>query len=177
LIPETNLGLTIAAYPTFFFYIPQTSAQELRFVLLDEEKGNQVYKTTFTPPTTPGIVSLSLPSNKNLPPLEVGKTYHWYFQINCSAQQLEQDIGNVYVDGWVQRLEPSLILTSQLEKASPRKRVELYRNNDLWYDALTTLAEQRRLKPNDFAIATEWENLLGSGGLNKEIARKPIVGS
>ncbi len=177
LIPETNLGLTIAAYPTFFFYIPQTSAQELRFVLLDEEKGNQVYKTTFTPPTTPGIVSLSLPSNKNLPPLEVGKTYHWYFQINCSAQQLEQDIGNVYVDGWVQRLEPSLTLTSQLEKASPRKRVELYRNNDLWYDALTTLAEQRRLKPNDFAIATEWENLLGSGGLNKEIARKPIVGS
>jgi hypothetical protein len=174
LIPETNLGLTLAAYPTFFFYIPQTSAKEMRFVLLDEEKGNQVYKTTFTPPSTPGIISLSLPVDKNLPPLEVGKKYHWYFQINCSAQQREQDIGEVYIDGWVQRVEPSLTLTSQLEKASPRGRVDLYRKNHLWYDALTALAEQHRLNPNNLAVVVAWKALLQSEGLD-EVAQEPLV--
>jgi len=174
LIPGTNLGLTLAAYPTFFFYIPQTSAKEVRFVLLDEEKGNQVYKTTFTPPSTPGIVSLSLPIDKNLPPLEVGKKYRWYFQINCSAQQREQDIGEVYVEGWIQRVEPSSMLTSQLEKASSRGRVDLYRKNHLWYDALTSLAEQRRLNPHNLALVDAWKTLLQSEKLD-EIAQEPLI--
>jgi hypothetical protein len=174
LIPETNLGLTLAAYPTFFFYIPQTSAKEMRFVLVDEEKGKQVYKTTFTPPITAGIISISLPRDKNLPPLEVGKKYHWYFQINCSAQQREQDIGEVYVEGWIQRVEPSLTLTSQLEKTYPRKQVDLYRKNHLWYDALTILAEQRRLNPNDLALVDAWKVLLQSEKLDG-IAQEPLV--
>ena len=174
LIPETNLGLTLTAYPTFFFYIPQTSTKEMRFVLLDEEKGNQVYKITFMPPSTPGIINLSLPREKNLPPLEVDKKYHWYFQINCSAQQREQDIGEVYIDGWVQLVEPSLTLTSQLEKASPRGRVDLYRKNHLWYDALTTLAEQHRLNPNNLVLIDDWKALLQSEKLDK-IAHEPLV--
>lgn len=174
LIPVTNLGLTIATNPTFFFYIPKTSAKELRFVLLDEEKGNQVYKATFTPPNTSGIVSINLPIDKSLPQLEVGKDYHWYFQINCSAKQLEQDIGDIYVDGWVQQVEPSLTLTSQLEQASPREQVELYLNNHLWYDALTTLAKQRRSDPDDLVVANEWKALLQSEKLD-EIAQEPLV--
>lgn len=189
LVPETNLGLTVAPYPTFFFYIPQTSATAARFVLLDEENGHRVYEKTFTIPKTPGIVSLSLPAETTIPPLEVGKNYHWYFHIIFPSEESDQDlgdmadsegigginnIGNIYVDGWVQRVEATPTLISQLEKVSSRERVALYRKDNIWHDALKTLAEQHRLNPNDSAIATEWANLLRSIGLD-EIAQEPLI--
>lgn len=167
LIPETNLGLTVTAYPTFFFYMPQTSATIAEFVLLDEENKTQVYQTTVPISGSPAIVSLSLPASKNVRPLEVGKEYHWYFSIICDPEDRSED---VYVDGWVRRVEPNPTLVRRLEKASPGEQVALYQNEDLWYDALKTLAEQRRLHPNHPGLATEWATLLRSVGLD-EIAR------
>ena len=152
LSPETNLGFTVAAYPKFFFYIPQTSATAVKFTLLKEDD-NQVYEKTFPISRTSGIFNLRLPDDKTLPPLVVGKNYHWYFQITCP----QLGSGDIYVDGWVQRLSRG-------------------RQNNLWYDTVATLAEKRRLHPDDSAIAAEWENLLRSEGLDK-IAPQPLVGS
>ncbi len=173
LIPNTTFGLTAATHPTFFFYVPETSAKEIRFVLLDEENENKLYDKTFAIPRTPGIVSLNLSSDKTLQPLKVGKNYRWYFLMICDPQERSADI---YVEGLVQRVEPSSTLTSQLEKASPQQRIDLYKNNDLWYDALVTLAEQRGLQPEDAALQAEWENLLRSQGLS-EISQIPLIGS
>ncbi len=173
LIPETNLGLTIAAHPTLFFHIPQASTTAARFVLIDEANQNRLYKTTLKIPSSASIISLRPPTDKGL---EIGKDYHWYFHIICSAEELGQDLGDIYVDGWVRRIEPTPTLVSQLEKASPSRRVALYQTHDLWYDALTTLAEQRRLHPGDSALAAEWENFLRSVGLDK-IAQEPIIPS
>jgi hypothetical protein len=36
LIPKTQLGLTVAEYPTFFINVPQASEQTGEFTLLDE---------------------------------------------------------------------------------------------------------------------------------------------
>lgn len=173
LIPETNLGLTTATHPTFFFYIPQTSATAARFVLLDEENETRVYETTLSLPSNPGIVSISLPADKTLPALKVGKEYHWYLSILCVPEERD---GDIYVDGWIQRVEPNSTLSSLLDKASSGKQVAVYQKNDLWHDTLTTLAEQRRSKPKDSALTTEWANLLSSEGLDG-IAREPLVGS
>ncbi|HEY9831375.1 MAG TPA: DUF928 domain-containing protein [Stenomitos sp.] len=152
LSPATNLGFTVAAYPKFFFYIPQMSATGVKFTLLEEDD-NKVYEKTFPISRTSGIFNLPLPDNKTLPPLVVGKNYHWYFQITCP--QLES--GDIYVDGWIQRV--------------PRGR-----QNHLWYDTLATLGEKRRLNPNDSAIAAAWENFLRSEGLDK-LAPQPLMGS
>ncbi|MEW6496579.1 MAG: DUF928 domain-containing protein [Cyanobacteriota bacterium] len=182
LMPTKNLGKTVATYPTFFFYIPQTSATSARFVLLNEENENRVYETTFAISGNPGIISISIPAFVTLPPLEISKNYHWYFHIICPFEQLDGnikadgDMGEVYVDGWVQRVEPTPPLISQLEQASPRERVALYQKNHLWYDALATLAEQRRLQPEDATLETEWENLLRSVKLDA-IVQQPLVGS
>lgn len=153
LSPETNLGFTVAAYPKFFFYIPQMSATGVKFSLLEEDN-NKVYEKTFAISRTSGIFNLRLPDDKTLPPLVLGKNYHWYFQITCP--QLGSD-GDIYVDGWVQRVSRG-------------------GQNHLWYDTLATLAEKRRLNPNDSAIAAAWENLLRSEGLDK-LAPQPLVGS
>ncbi len=155
LIPETNLGLTSEGYPTLFFYMPKSSAIAAEFTLLKEDQ-ERVYEKTFAFPRTPGIFSLSLPNDYSVPPLELGKNYHWYFKIIC-PENPNNDGMPIYVDGWVQRVAPN-------------------RQNNRWYDTLTSLAQKRRSNPNDVAIAAEWENLLRSEGLNK-VARKPIVGS
>jgi hypothetical protein len=171
LSPETNLGFTAVNYPTFFFYIPQLPAKAIKFTLLKEDK-NKVYEKTFPSPTNSGIFSLKLSSDKSMPPLEVGKGYHWYFQIIC----LEHDDGDTYVDGWVQRVASNSTPTSQLDRTAPRQQLSGDRKNNLWYDTLATLAEKRRLNPGDGALTAEWENLLRSEGLNA-IAQKPLVGS
>jgi hypothetical protein len=152
LSPETNLGFTVAAYPQFFFYIPQMSETAVKFTLLQEDD-NKVYEKTFPSSRTSGIFNLRLPNDKSLPPLVMGKNYHWYFQITCP----QLGSGDIYVDGWVQRVSRG-------------------GQNNLWYDKLATLAEKRRLHPNDSAIAAEWENLLSSEGLDK-LASQPLVGS
>jgi hypothetical protein len=170
LLPATNLGLTVAAYPTFFFYVPETSATTVEFVLLDEENGNKVYETTFTTSGKPRIFSLSLPASKTLPPLKIGKNYHWYFSVICDP---EDRAGDVYVDGWVQRVEPSPALMRELDKASPGKQVALYQKYDLWHETLTTLARQRRLSPNDSVLVAKWANLLRAVGL-EEIAQEQL---
>jgi len=170
LLPATNLGLTVAAYPTFFFYVPETAATAVEFVLLDEENGNKLYETMFTITGKPGIFSLSLPASKTLPPLKIGKNYHWYFSVICDP---EDRAGDVYVDGWVQRVEPSPALMRELDKASPGKQVALYQKYDLWHETLTTLAQQRRLSPNDSVLVAKWTNLLRAVGL-EEIAQEQL---
>ena len=153
LSPQNNLGLTSEDYPTFFFYMPESSAIAAEFTLLKEDK-QRVYKKTLALPRTPGIFSLNVPSDYSVTPLEVGKNYRWYFKIICPENP---DSRLIYVDGWVQRVAPD-------------------RKNNRWYDTLTSLAQKRRSNPNDVALAAEWENLLRSEGLNK-VDREPIVGS
>jgi hypothetical protein len=116
LIPESTFGKTVESYPKFLSYIPKTSATKARFVLRDEETQIRVYEETFAIPETPGIVSLSLPADKTLPPLEVGKNYGWFLLIICDPEDRSAEIN---VQGLVERVEPSSTLTSQLEKASP----------------------------------------------------------
>lgn len=171
LSPETNLGFTVAAYPQFFFYIPQSSAKALKFTLLKEDVQN-VYEKTFSIPSAPGIFSLSLPHDKSLPPLEIGKDYHWYLQLLCS----EFGSGQIYVDGWVQRVKPNSTPTSRSQKVEVGELMESDRNHRFWYDAVATLAEKWRSNPNDSALQVEWENLLRSESLDA-IARKPLSGN
>lgn len=161
LSPETNLGFTVAAYPQFFFYIPQMSAKAVKYSLLKEDN-HKVYEKTFPMPRSSGIFNLSLPADKTLSPLEVGRNYHWYLQLICP----EQDSGDIYVDGWVQRVSGD----------RPSGGARGNRQNNLWYDTLATLAQKRRMNPQDAAIATQWANLLRAEGLNA-ISQEPLVGS
>lgn len=60
LIPTTNQGLTVVGRPTFFVYVPQTSAKKVFFSLQDEDTTDH-YQTTFLLPNKPGVSSFRLP--------------------------------------------------------------------------------------------------------------------
>jgi len=76
LIPETNIGLTLDEYPTFFVYLPAMVGKRAEFWLTTED-GDIVYETTFTLLDSNGIISVNLPDDDITPPLAVGKKYQW----------------------------------------------------------------------------------------------------
>jgi hypothetical protein len=173
LLPETEPTLTVAEYPTIFVSLPQTSAKEAEFLLVKDNNTEKevLYETTVTLPSNSGIVSVSLPNNGTLPPLEVGKSYYWYFSVICDPQDRTTE---PTVEGPIQRVEPSPNLVAKLKNASPRDRAALYAEAGFWYDAINSIAQLRRSSPNDTAIAADWTELLKSVGLDT-ISQKPLI--
>jgi len=176
-----NQTLTVAANPTFFVYVPETttlSAEDLLFAefSVSDDQDNEVYKTTFRLPTvlssdvpsssvsTPGIVKLSLPANVSL---ETGKNYRWVFQLSCGKANADRVFGR-YVEGWIQRTELSSDLKTKIEQATPLEQAQLYAKARIWSETLMLAAQLRSSQP------AEWEKLLKSVGLN-EIAQVPLL--
>jgi hypothetical protein len=168
LSPISDEGLTLAEHPTFFIYSPQTSAQKALFVLKDE-KEDYLYQKTISIPRTAGIFSFKLPADA--PAMEVGKNYKWSFVMMCGEAIRPDSPG---VEGQIRRVALDAALTNQLKSLSPLERAALYGKNGIWYDTLTSLAEQRRSQPQDTTLAATWENLLKSVGL-EAIATKPLL--
>lgn len=171
LMPATNLGSSVEAHPTLWFYVPYKSDQvgEGEFSLQDEQN-NDVYRTNFTLPETPGIVGFSLASAA---PLEVNKKYQWYVKLYCSGQKSSAP---VFIRGWVERVALKPELERQLQTAStPRDRIALYAQNGIWYTALSELAKLRRGEPQNATLNNDWANLLREVGL-ENLVQKPISG-
>lgn len=172
LIPMNNLGKTVAERPTFWFYVPYSpqAAPAGEFVL-QEEDGNEVYRTAFTLPETPGFVSFSTPLA--VEPLKVNKLYRWYFKLYCEVQKSSTP---VFVEGWVQRVERTPALERQLQAAKSREDV-VYAANGIWYDALNYLAQLRLKNPSNSMLANDWTNLLSAKGVGlTQFSPVPLVG-
>lgn len=170
LVPENSYGETVSSYPTFFWFVPDVPAQAAEFVLYDEA-GNEIYYTTFQIVGTSGILSLSLPDQADLPPLEPNQNYEWVFSLVCDTQDRS---GDLFTTGWIRRVEPDATLQQQLATATEADRANIYAQNGLWHDALSSLAAQYRANPNDGAIANEWTTLLTSVGLG-DFADAPLI--
>ncbi len=172
LIPTNNLGKTVVERPTFWFYVPYSpqAAPAGEFVL-QEEDGNEVYRTAFTLPETPGLVSFSTPLA--VEPLKINKLYRWYFKLYCEAQRSSTP---VFVEGWVQRVERTPALERQLQSAKSREDI-VYAANGIWYDALNHLAQLRFNNPSNSILVDDWTNLLMLKGVSLErFSRGSIVG-
>jgi hypothetical protein len=165
-----NPTLTVAANPTFFLYVPTTTAQYAEFLVYDAQD-NEVYQTILQIPKLPtsgvstsGIVKLSLPANVSL---ETGKNYRWVFAISCMTSEGDMS-SNRFVEGWVQRTDLSPDLKTKIDHATPLEQAKLYAEARIWSETLTIAAQLRTSKPD------EWEELLKSVGLGA-IAQAPFI--
>lgn len=153
--------VTTAEHPTFWFYVPYTLSTDLtaEFVLQDQA-GTELYKLTSIDlpdvEQTPGIIGVSLPDTVSL---EIGKSYEWYFKVNCGSEI------PIYTNGGVERISPDESLSQQLANASPQEQARLYQENGVWYDAITVLGNLRRSHPGDVAVEAEWNRLLQTLGI------------
>lgn len=160
---------TITGYPTFWFYVPYSSkAVSYGSFSLEDAEGNRIYKLEFKLPESPGIVSVQLPKEEK--PLEVNKTYRWYFRLYCASQESSEESSepnSVYHTGLVQRVAQEK-LDDQLQTAKIENRAAIYIANQLWYDMPDL--EQIRSRPND------WMNILKALELEK-LKEEKITGS
>ncbi|MEL6602094.1 MAG: DUF928 domain-containing protein [Cyanobacteria bacterium J06614_10] len=155
LMPKSNLGLTLSARPTFWFSMPDVSADRaVEFGLYDAE-GEMLYQKTFSPGAA-GITDFSLP--EDAPALATGQDYRWYLSVVCDRASRSEDL---VVTGWVRRIEADSTLQAQLATASPEEQVALYESQALWYDALTTLAKLQQTNPTS-ALRQQWTALFES---------------
>ncbi len=170
LVPKNQIGRTVSEHPRFFLYLPQTDAKVAEFVLQDD-KGSQIYKTTLNINNSSGVIGISIPTNQNILPLQIGKNYTWSISLICDDKDRSAD---VFEQGIVRRVEVSADIRSQLQNADPRLKAVIYAQTGIWQDALSTLIAARRANPNDADLAADWKILLDSGNLGK-IADEPIA--
>ena len=168
LLPTTKYGLTMAARPTFFVYLPPTSSTEVFFSLQDEQ-GNHHYQTTLKIAGGGGIVSVTLP--EEAPELKVGTNYMWFFAPIEPNGILKPD--NVGVTGWVKRVE-TLTLNEQDLSLNPIELATEYAKQGIWYDTLNILVAAKLAQPNDSTLVSEWKELLEQVELDA-IASQPIA--
>ncbi|MEX0272356.1 DUF928 domain-containing protein [Leptolyngbyaceae cyanobacterium UHCC 1019] len=156
LMPNSSSGSTIADRPTILVYVPKNPAKTAEFIVEDTNL-KRVVTMTLDISNAPGIYQLKFaPSD---PPLEVGKDYQWAFAIVC-----DNSLKDPIIYGKLRRIQPDPAFVNQLASATPKDRITLYKNADLWYDALTEMVNLQQTQPS---VSTQdaWQQLLQSIGL------------
>lgn len=171
LVPQSG-GETVAESPTVYWYMPQISADNaaapaVQFVLKDA-KDQEVYSAKYPLMKsvngvvgTPGVMSLTV---SNLYPLEIGQDYQWELTLMCNSVDSDRSEDNV-VQGGLKRVKPDPFIALRAQRATPEERVAIYADARLWYEALNTLVQLQRERPNDATLAVTWDKLLTSAGL------------
>ena len=173
LIPQSNIGVTVFKYPTFFFYIPDANLEGVKRaeLVLFNNKEEVVYEKTVKLKSPDSIVSIDLSDSPALPPLEVGKSYQWIFSVIFDEEDMSD---SAVVAGWIKRVSVDSKLQYKLDTGLPQEKPAIYASNGYWFDALASLAKLRCSYPNDKTFSSDWESLLQQVGL-PEIAIKPLA--
>lgn len=166
---------TVTPNPTFWFYVPQLPETNRQAELVLQEKSGRktrnIYRKSVNLPEKAGIISITSPAKAEYL-LQNGKKYSWSFNVYCGDK--EKTLEHIFVHGFVQKEKLPANLENQSKTAEPLGNYLTYKDNEIWLDALTSLGQQRRIKPQDTNIKTNWVNLLNEVGL-KEVTDKPIV--
>ncbi len=166
-LPQSFYGTTLSERPTIMVYFPASNAQEAVFSLKDEA-GNMQHMMTI-PVAGTGVVSVKLPNDA--PALAVGKNYQWFLALKINGQLSPS---TPYVDGWIQRIQPSAQLAMAMQHKDAFKQAEALGKNGVWYDCVATLAQLYVAQPQNVTIIKQWEELLTSVSL-KDIVTAPLL--
>jgi hypothetical protein len=168
MLPQSYMGNTISDRPTFMVYMPASAARLASFSLKDAQ-GKTLYQRNLAVSGNAEVVALALPADA--PALQVGQTYQWYVGL-----QVDGDLGpsTPYVDGWIQRVEPSAKVAAALQQPDLFKQAEVLGAEGVWYDCAAKLASLRAQSPSSATLNKEWSDLLGAVGL-QELSAMPVV--
>ncbi len=152
-----NSQLTTSDHPTFFFYVPKTAQpiQSLEFVLKNEAD-EPLYTKNFNTPPQGGIFSIKVPDHR---PLKLDQKYTWMLSANCANSDNKPDLS---LTGAIQVVKDDNLSAAIQQTSDPIEQVMLYAASGIWENAITTLADLRRQKPNDPTVQNYWEQLLTS---------------
>jgi Domain of Unknown Function (DUF928) len=167
LLPPAKYGRTLEAHPTMLVYVPPTQTPQKVFFSVQDENRRNLYQTTLELSGEGGIIRVTLP--ESAPPLELGKTYTWFFAPIPSEGFLRPD--NYGVVGWVKRVE---LPVESAATGNSIDRATAYAAFGVWYDTLNLVASAQQDQPNNPTLASEWKDLLEQAGL-EAVATQPLT--
>ncbi len=155
-------GQTASPHPTFWFFVPGTPASTQLEFSLQNEREEDIYRTSVATPQQPGIIGVRIPSSQA--PLPLDRNYHWTLKakVPCGISTPNR----VHVDGWVTRVNLPVA-------RSQEHSIEYYVRKGIWYDAVTSLARQRLAQSTNLQLQQDWHDLLESANL-ESIAKEPL---
>ncbi|WP_333451990.1 DUF928 domain-containing protein [Microcoleus sp. K5-D4] len=155
LVPFSHVGVTISGHPTFTWFVPDSPPRPLQFRLFTRT-GQLLYRTEMQ--SQPGIMSVALPSN--LPQLLIGQSYQWQVVLVCDP---DDPPSNVVAAAEIQVVQPAASLQSQLAAAqSPQRRIDLYAEAGLWYDAIAEARKASETSQSQAAVLELLDSLASS---------------
>jgi len=172
---KSFIASTATENPTFWFYIPElpktVRKAELLLQEIDGTAVKEVYRKSLTLSGKSGIISIASPSQAEYS-LQERKIYRWNFSIYCGDKEKTSD--SISVNGFVRKLELPATIKSKLNTVKSNRRYIAYKNNKLWYNALTYLGQKRRTNPENPKLTKNWVRLLNEVGL-EDLAEKQII--
>jgi hypothetical protein len=165
-IPDQYPAKTVSAYPTFWFYFPQSNSLADNTVPthgefeLQSQDHVSILRFPLELPKTSGIASVSFPPSANNA-LEPGKTYRWYLTITCDPRDRTKYL---FVAGEIQRVALTI---GAADYAT-------YIEHGIWHDAITTLANLYYKHPQTTRLKEDWVKLLHMADLDN-LAQAPIL--
>jgi Domain of Unknown Function (DUF928) len=156
LSPGRQIGLSHSERPTFFVYLPKTTAQTAEFSLFDAQmKG--IYQVIIPIENKVGLIGITIP--KTAPALVKNQSYHWSLALAYNPNDRTEDW---VVGGWVEYNELSKKLSLQLATATPTEQITYYAKHGFWYDAIAKTVELQNQQPNNLSLTQTWAKLLTS---------------
>jgi Domain of Unknown Function (DUF928) len=173
LVSNKGKDFTVSAYPTFWVYVPYTADQlsNVEFILLSGNERQTLYQSTIQLTDKPGIIKIALPNDPKYA-LQPNQTYRWRLHLDCRPDKSADP--DVTIDAWVRRITPDPNLNAQLRSSSEPE--QLYRANEIWYDAIDKTADRYFANPSNPQAKQTWQQLLQSLNLT-EIQQEPIRGA
>lgn len=164
---EVSQGIISQDHRTFWFYVPYKpgNIKSAKFRLIDQAE-TEIYRSKVLL-TTSGIISITVPSTVKF---KDGELYAIDLTVDvyCTPSSMP---AKDRVLSWVQMRSLNDSLRQKINQAKlPQQKAMLYEQNGYWYDALTLLANVKRISPND----KQWERMLRYVKLEK-ISSQPVV--
>jgi hypothetical protein len=168
LISSSENNVTKKKRPTFFVYIPTTSARQISLTIKDETE-DYYYQNSFPITATSEIIGIQLP--KEAKELRSDRTYTWSITVVCDKHKQP---GDPFVSGEIRQLQSDAIDNSSSDIITLEERINSDAQKGIWYDTLESLAALKKQYPQDSSVNTMWENLLKSVELDS-ISNRPLT--
>ena len=165
-VPNSNYGLTVASRPTFWIYLPKTSARQA-ILSIKEEGIKPHWQQSLSLTGEAGITGIKL--SDDAPALEIGKNYQWAVILVCDSRPNPND---PVVAAWIKRVDESDLNNFQLSAKNSLEKAAWYAQKGIWYDALDILGKAKKSSLDNWHDI--WVKYLQSGGLD-EIAHEPLI--
>jgi hypothetical protein len=175
LLGNDNREFTLSAYPTFWFYIPDTlkKVAQMKFVITELETGKKIYDRVIKDTKKSTIIGIKAPHEQRYA-LSPAINYSWSLQVDCAGREGDSEIA---LAGWLSRSALDNQLKPQLAAASEAEKYTVYLKHNLLYDALTEVVQNRIAEPNNIQIETAWNQLLTKLGWQDLIEEKSAINS